>query len=71
MCTCSAASIFLFASSKLLPRTVIDNSSQTPLQLSSPGQKLQSLGTLADTFSVTAWAVIVATPFGDSHWIST
>jgi transposase len=64
MCACSAASIFLFASSKLLPRTVSDSSSQSV-------QKLQSFGTLADTFSFTAWAVIVATPFGDSHWIST
>jgi hypothetical protein len=32
MCACSAASIFLFASSKLLPRTVSDSSSQTPFQ---------------------------------------
>jgi hypothetical protein len=66
MCACSAASIFLFASSKLLPRIVSDSSSQTPFQLSSSGQKLQSFGTLADTFSFTAWAVIVATPFGFS-----
>jgi len=67
ICACSAASIFLFASSKLLPRTLSDSSSQTPFQLSSSGQKLQSFGTLADTFSVTGWAVIVATPFLDFH----
>jgi hypothetical protein len=58
MCACSAASIFLFASSKLLPRTVTDQSSQTPCQPSSSSQKLQSLGTLADTFSFSARAVI-------------
>jgi hypothetical protein len=52
---------------KLFPRTVSDSSSQTPFQLSSSGEKLQSFGTLAETFSVTGWAVIVATPFSDSH----
>jgi hypothetical protein len=43
---------------KLLPRTVSDNSSQAPLQPSSSRQKLQTFGTLANTFSFTARAVI-------------
>src|ERR1700730_6289202 len=58
ICLCNAASIFLFASSKLLPRTVSDRSSQTPFQPSPSSQKLQSFGTLAETFSFTAWIVI-------------
>ena len=39
MCACSAAPIFLFASSKLLPRTVTDSSSQIPFQPSSSSPK--------------------------------
>lgn len=58
MCAWSSASILVLASSKLLPRTVIDSSSQTPFQPSSSSQKLQSFGTLANTFSLTARAVI-------------
>ena len=56
---------FVFASSKLLPRTEMERSSQTPFQPSSSNQKLQSCGTPAITFSFTAWAVIGATPFLD------
>jgi hypothetical protein len=58
MCAWSSASILVLASSKLLPRTVSDSSSQTPFQPSSSSQKLQSFGTLANTFSFTARAVI-------------
>jgi hypothetical protein len=68
MCPCSAVSIFLFASSKLLPRTVIDSSSQTPFQPSSSSQKLQSVGMFADTFSFTAWVVIEGPPSWALGW---
>src|SRR6266478_4857668 len=44
MCAWSSASILVLASSKLLPRTVSDSSSQTPFQPSSFSQKLQSFG---------------------------
>ena len=57
MCACSPASIFLFASSKLLPRTVTASSSQTPFQESCSSQKLQSFGTPAITLSFTGWAI--------------
>jgi len=40
MCSCRAASMFFLASSKLPPRTMTDSFSQTPLQPSSSGQKL-------------------------------
>src|SRR5437879_12171336 len=43
-----------FASSKLLPRTVRDNSAQLPLQLSSSGQKRHSKGTETLTCTFTA-----------------
>ena len=42
------------ASSKLLPRTITNSLSQTPLQPSSSGQKLQSSGTPAITGKLTA-----------------
>src|SRR5690242_5841004 len=67
ICAWSSASILVLASSKLLPRTVSDNSSQTPFQPSSSSQKLQSFGTPATTFSFTACAVIDATPSSDSY----
>ena len=54
----SAASIFLFASSKLLPQTVTDSSSQLPFQPSCSSWKTQSFGIPAVTFSFIAWAVI-------------
>jgi hypothetical protein len=66
MCAWSAASILVLASSKLLPRTVSDSSSQTPFQPLSSSQKLQSFGTLANTLSFTARAVIDDS-FFDSH----
>ena len=68
MCACSAASIFLFASSKLLPRTVTASSSQTPFQESCSSQKLQSFGTPAITLSFTGWA-IADPPFSYSRRI--
>ena len=49
-----AASMCFFASSKLLPRTVRDNSAQLPLQLSSSGQKRHSKGTETLTCTFTA-----------------
>ena len=44
ICLCNAASIFLFASSKLLPRTVSDRSSQTPFQPSPSSPAVSVLG---------------------------
>jgi hypothetical protein len=50
----SADSISCFASSKLLPRTVIESSAQTPFHPSASGQKMQSTGTDAMTGTLTA-----------------
>src|SRR5438552_301383 len=62
MCSWRAASMFFLASSKLLPRTMTDSFSQTSLQPSSSGQKLQSTGTPAITRRLTA-SDFIGTPF--------
>jgi hypothetical protein len=71
-CSCRVVSMFFLASSKPLPRTITDNLSQTPLQPSSSGQKLQSRGTPAITGRVTA-CDFIGTPStfkSPSHWMA-
>ena len=49
MCACNSLAMFFLASSKLLPRTVIDGLLQSLFQPSSSDQKSQLIGTLAVT----------------------
>ena len=60
MRSCKPSAMFFLASSKLLPRTLIDKLLHRPFQPSSSDQKSQSIGIAAATFSFTTWDVIAS-----------